>query len=274
MVQGIERPKFRSGEGPNKPYGGNIADKPLTQTLYRLAASQGFESQKSLARALGSTQSLISEWFRGKSFPSPELFGRLLIILNLTDEEREPLVELYSQKLASQELRRKNADHRLKASKKMIRPSDNPMGKWFESLCEEKGFTLSQGSDKLGSSTLRLRRRRFSLGDLNLIRQNAKDAFDLSGEQMVNLSKTIEKEIQYRRENGSRLQSGSNGLRVIEEQRKLSYRTWNGEQAGSELGVSRQTIGNWRRELNLPLLLTEKHMELLRARKRRLGNIY
>lgn len=265
MIAEAERVRFRTGESRNKPYGGNIADNPFSQTLYKLASSQGFESQKSLARALDSRQNLVSSWYRGISFPSPKLFGRLLVVLDLTDEEREPLVELYAQKLASEELERKGAYSSLKISRRMIHPSDNPMGKWFENLCEEKGLTLSQGSEKFKSSGLLLRRHNFSLKDLDFIYKNAKDAFSLSEDELAILAEAIEKEKQYRAEKGHRFQIGPIGMKVVEEQKKLSYPTWNGEQAGAELGITREGIRQLRKKFGFPVLLTEDHIKQLKS---------
>lgn len=49
MIGEVERVRFRNGEDPNRPIGGNIVDKPFPQTLHGLAASKGFDSQTSLA---------------------------------------------------------------------------------------------------------------------------------------------------------------------------------------------------------------------------------
>lgn len=264
MIGEVERVRFRFGESINKPIGGNIADKPFPQTLHGLAVSRGFDSQQSLARALGLTQGLVGGWYRGISSPSPELFGCLLIVLNLTDEEQEPLVELYAQELASQKLKRKNADFWFKKSRIMIHPSDNPLGKWFENQSEKDGDTLSQSSEKFKSPGLLLKRRRFSLEDLDFISQNGKDAYDLSEDEEVILLETVEKEKEYRREKGHRFQRGLIGMKVIEEQEKLNYPTWNGQQAGAELGITRERVRQLREKFGLPLLLTKVHMKKLK----------
>lgn len=255
----VERGRFRAGESPNKPIGGNIADKPFPQTLHRLAASRGFDSQKSLARALGSSQNSVSSWYKDTSCPSSELLERVFVVLDLTDEERDSLVELYALRLE-----RKNSEFLLKMSRKGIRRSDNPMGEWLESLCEEKGLTLAQGSEQLKSPDLLKRRRRLSLEDLDFISQNAKDAFDLSEEEQDILLETIEKEKQYGREKGRKFQRGPIGKQVVKEQEKLDYPTWNGAQAGAEVGRTRERIRQLRKKFGFPLLLTAEHMEQLK----------
>lgn len=111
MMKEVQNTRFRirSGENPNRPYGGNVSEAPFTQALHHLAVSRGFKSQRSLAKALGVSQSRVSKWYTGSNIPSPEAFGELLILFNPNDEEREPLVELYAKKLGEQEV-----NHRLK----------------------------------------------------------------------------------------------------------------------------------------------------------------
>ena len=53
MLQELERTRFRRGENADRPYGGFVADTPFAMALSNIAADRGFESQNSLARALG-----------------------------------------------------------------------------------------------------------------------------------------------------------------------------------------------------------------------------
>ena len=95
--------RFRSGENPNRPYGGHISDEPLPKALYNAAVSMGYESQRALASALGVDSGTVGYWYRGEKIPSPRVFGDLLILLDLNDEEKEPLVEAYANRLARKE---------------------------------------------------------------------------------------------------------------------------------------------------------------------------
>ena len=107
MMKEVEntRLRVRKGENLNKPYGGDVSKAPFPQTLHHLAVSRGFESQRALAKALGVSQKNVSRWYRGQNIPSPEAFGKLLILFNPNDEEKEPLVELYAKRRDEQKMK-------------------------------------------------------------------------------------------------------------------------------------------------------------------------
>lgn len=263
MMQEIERPKFRPGENANKLYGGKVSDDPLSQALYKSALSRGFESQRALAKALGISFGTVGRWYSAEHVPSPDVFGDLIVLLDPTDDEREPLVEAYANNLAERD---KNS--KLKISRILMRPSNAPLSRWIEDFCKERNITINQFSQMLGFNNALGGKRRNSLGfdSLEQIRQNAKDKLGLSEDQTINLNEVINSEIQQRQEKGHRFQSGlSGGSQVIKKQKELSYRTYNGHQAANELGISRESVSKLRRKFNLPLLLIDEHIETLRA---------
>ena len=138
MTPEFEQPRFRRGENANRSYGGKISDDPFSQALHKSALVSGFESQNVLANAVEIRQSTVSRWYRGKSTPSPAVFGDLLVLFDLNDDKREPLVEVYANLLAKrQELQAKNNKH-------YIKPSNNPLGKWIEDTSKKKNITIKQ----------------------------------------------------------------------------------------------------------------------------------
>lgn len=94
MLTELEPRKFRRGESPNKPFGGNVADSSFPKALRALAVSRGFESQSDLARHLGNkNHSVVGGWYRGEQVPSPESFGALLILFKPNDYKSEKMIE-------------------------------------------------------------------------------------------------------------------------------------------------------------------------------------
>lgn len=259
MTQEFERPRFRPGESTIRPYGGKISDDPLSQALYKSAALRGFESQSALVKALKIRPNTVSKWYRGKGVPTPSVFGDLLVLFDLNDEEREPVVEAYAKRLAEKE-----ASRRLKISRSMMQPSNNPFGEWIENFCQERAMTIVKCTEILEISSNGPDRRNYGRETLGLIRQNAKDKLKLSEEQSASLSEAIDNEIQQRTEEGHRFQSGLRGKKLVKEQRKLNYRTYNGAQTAVELGVTRAMVSNLRKEFGLPYFLTEEDLRTLK----------
>lgn len=262
MTPEFERPKFRRGENASKPYGRNISDDPFSQTLHKSALASGFESQIDLAKALGISPKTVNKWYRGKSVPSPAVFGDLLVLLNLNDEEREPLVESYANRFAE-----RKENFRLEASRRMMQPSNNPFGEWIENYCEENKIALSQLSQTFGLNKQLLSKNRDSLGfgSLESIRQNAKEALGLSEEQTASLNEAIDKDIEQRKEGGHRFQSGLSGKQVVKKQKELNYRTYNGQQAAIELGITREMVRQLRQKFQWRSpVLTEDDIRVFR----------
>ncbi len=258
MSQEFERPRFRRGENASRPYGGKISDDPFSQALYNAAVSRGFESQSVLANAVEIRPSTVGKWYGGKSTPTPSVFGDLLVLLNLNDEEREPVVEAYANRIV------KRKELQVKNHRSYMKPSNSPLGKWIEDTCKEKNITLGKLSKMLGSNSHLEKRFSLSLGSLEHIRQNAKEALELSEEQTDTLNRLIDREIQQRTEEGHRFQNGMNGSQLKKEQKMLSYRTYNGAQAAVELGVTRPTVSSLREKFGLPHLLTEENLRMLK----------
>lgn len=270
MTKEAENTRFRRGESANRPYGGNVSGEPFPQALYCLAVSRGFESQAALAKALGCHSPTVGAWYKGKSIPSPEAFGNLLILFNPKDEEREPLVELYAKRLAEQK-----ASLGLKISRSSMRLSNNPIGEWIENFCQERAMTINKFSAilKIPSSGTSVRRNH-GRETIELIRQNAKDRLKLSEEQVASLNELIDKEIQRRTEEGHRFQSGlMRGKKLAKEQAMLNYPTYNGQQAGEMLGISREWVRKLRNHFKFPGLFTDEHIQMIRIHLEKSKNL-
>lgn len=261
MTKEAERTGFRPGESANRPIGGNVSDAPLPRALYRAAVVAGYESQRALAKEIGVRQNRVGNWYRGEDVPSPEVFGNLVILFSkLSDQELEPLVQAYADQLAEKE-----KSFSLKMSRKNIRSSKSPVGKWIEDFCSDNDKTIGQLFQMLGFNNQPTSRTSLGWESLERIRQNAKGRLGLSEEQTVILNEVIDKEIQDRKERGHRFQTGMHGAQLKKEQKALNYRTYNSAEAGRELGVTRQTIKELREKFGMQTLLTEENMGTLRG---------
>jgi hypothetical protein len=88
--------KFRNGENPGRPWGGNVADHPFTQALYELAQSRGYPSQLGLAETVGVIRnSTLGYWYRGEKIPTRRKLDLVLGFLKPSDEERDQLIASY-----------------------------------------------------------------------------------------------------------------------------------------------------------------------------------
>lgn len=267
MLQEIERAKFRLGESANKPIGGNIADTPFVKALRAVAVDRGFESQRSLARALGHNSSdRVGKYYRGQHVPSPEAFGELLILFCSTkgdyDDKSEALVDAYAQEITRGKGVRYSRKDVLEQSRRQIKPSDTPIGGWIENTVQELGITIRELSRTLGVNNIH--RDLCGLLQFNDIEKNVGEAPSLSPAQKESLSEAIRSTVRQRQSEGHIFQTTPRGSKIRQIQKQLGYITYNGVQVAREFGVTRQTTSNWRKKRNWLSPLTERQMEILR----------
>lgn len=81
-------------------WGGEVSLDPFVQALHQLVLNQ-YRSRLEFARALGQNNGgTMSRWYRSEHVPSPENFGKILILLDPNEEEREQLVCSYARLIA------------------------------------------------------------------------------------------------------------------------------------------------------------------------------
>lgn len=266
MTKESERPRFRGGENANRPIGGHVAYAPFARALRDLAVDRGHESQSSLARFLEKKQGVIGNWIADKHIPSPEEFGNIIIKLQPNDEKMEKLVKIYAEEVGRGRgiSWRVRPETRIKIYEAVVKHSDSPLGQWVENFCSTRGITLGQWFRTVGLTAQVSMRGNLGLENLSRILENTQVAFGLSEEETKNLSETVVLEIQQRLEKGKRFQDSPSGHRIKKMQENLACRSYNGSEAAVELGVTRATVSNLRKEFGLPYLLTEENLKMLK----------
>lgn len=79
----------------------DVSLDPFVQALHRLVLDRGYRSRLSFARALGkSGDTTVCKWYKGRSVPTPEDFGKILILLAPDEKEHELLVGPYADLIA------------------------------------------------------------------------------------------------------------------------------------------------------------------------------
>ncbi len=264
--------KFRSGEYEGRSWGGKIADNSFSKALHNLAVSRGYESQSALARALHGRlgNSPVYRWYSGRSVPSADSFGALLILLKPNDEELETLVSFYGRSL--EEGRGKQgliaeSSSAVRAGLKNMHGAETAFGRWLERFCRENEVSLRKVGKLLGSINhlRRQSRDRLSLEAFGEILQNGPEALKLSPVEADSLTEAIVQTIQERISKGHRFTTGLKGTQLRALQRTLICKTYNGQEAADRLGVTREAIRIKRRGLGLPLLLTDDDLNLIKG---------
>ncbi|MBI4036776.1 hypothetical protein HY386_02790 [Candidatus Daviesbacteria bacterium] len=263
MSQEVETRKFRLGESGGRPLGGNISPDPFPQALSGLARSRGHDSQLALGRALGKKRSAtVGAWYRGECVPSPDGLESILRVLKPDDEEKDVLLELHGR--VSQE-RRRGIDL------KKMRPAETPLEEWIKQFCQERHLTIGQVTTLLSLHHGAFRIDRVGMQTYSRILQDALARLGLSDQETVDLGDAVARTIQQRIAAGRKLKGGSSisGSQLRNLQQRLACVTYNGQQAGEKLGITREMVRQLRGKFDLPLLLTEKHLEMLRKRRQR-----
>ena len=260
----------RIDESRLRPYGGNVSKEPLPQALYGLALSRGFESQRALAKALGKkTNTTVGKWYMGINAPSPQEFGSLLVLFAPNDEELEALVGAWGQELqagrginpgqtaGSEAARRRGL--------KLMKRSGTPIGRWIEGFCRRRRLTIEDFDRTVGITARGRSRRHLGLASLSRLLEVGPQAFELTGEQIEELSRAVAQTMDQEIKRGHRFQSSPRGLALKKIQGSVDCKTYNGEEAARELEVSREAVRQHRNKLGLPLLVTFEQLELIRA---------
>lgn len=240
--------------------GGNIPDEPFPQALSTLAKSRGFDSQSSLARALGIKQSRVSPWYTGKLTPSPDYFGALLRILKPDDQELDSLVEPYCLYLTERSF--------LLSQERRKKPT-NFLGQVIDRICDNHRITTAGWSEQIGMSLGRIRHLRPqnlpSIGFLGEFLDNSLDAVDLSDEERQLLTEGVAQLIESRfREGKTPRDYGPSMYSSL--QKKLPHKTYMPVDIAREVGKSRQRIEQLRRKFGIPnVLLTEDNRQTILA---------
>lgn len=259
MIEGELR-KFRNGEAPGKPIGGNISKEPFPQALYNLAVSRGYESQSSLAKVFGHKgNDGTGFWYQGKRVPTPDYFGALLMLFKPKDEELDALVEPYRRLLAEGKGSQGNVSGTRRAvetGRKCIKPSDTPLGSWIENYAQKEGISLQTLAKRLQYSSM-TGRDGFGLESMSYILQKAPEALGLSKQQTKILAEAVAKTIVEKISQGYEFRNSIDVMRLKQIQQELQCTTFTGPQAARKLGTSRQNISLLRQRMDLPMLLTE-----------------
>lgn len=271
-MEEIEPRKFKRGESTGRPLGGNVSDEAFPQALYSLALARGYESQLSLARALGKKRNnIVSIWYRGNGVPSPEEFGRLLILFQPNDEELDRIVEPYGRLLEEGKGNRgpiKASEMATKLGQIHIKEKLTPFDSWLEQFCKKRVTPMITLAEYLGCSLNGIRttpsQPYLGLVAYSEILQKIPQALNLDEDETGLLAESVAQTIERAFEEGHSFQPGLCGASVKKLQREVVCRTYTGVQAAGELGISRQRVGQLRGKFNLPYLLTEDDINLLR----------
>lgn len=269
----LEQRKFRRGEHIGKPLGGNVAPEPFPQALYKLALSRGYESQLSLSKALGNKfNSSVRTWYTGISAPTPEYLGRILILFQPNDEELDSIIDPYGQLL--QEGKASigsvpDTKRSIRIGLKQIKPGPTPFDEWMESFCRENMLSLKSLAVLMGMkdiSPIRHRKSPVSLDTFSVALQTAPQALNLSPEATDSLSEAVSLTIEEQIASSHDYKTNNAAGRIRTWQAQILCKTYNCRQAGRELGRSGEWVRKLRIKLNLPYLLTEADLNVLRVR--------
>lgn len=258
-------PRFRRGESAGKPLGGNIADTLFARTLYVLAKSHGYETQMSLSREFGENRNgLVSKWYSGKQFPDTEHFGALLRILKPNDEELDVLVEPWRAHLRETFISRSRAV-RARAKENQ----HGPLRSFFNNLADSHALTLKEifGLLLLADHNFS---GEMSVALLSEILEKAPVVLDLMDEETAKLADAVAGEVAAKVARGKKGRRTFGSARLKKLQTSLVCKTYTPADAAGELDVTRERVRQLREDYDLPLLMTEGQLEILRNRPRRL----
>lgn len=233
-----------------------VSPKPFGQALYQLSQSRGFRTQEELTQGLGlKAKASVGRYFRGEEMPSPETFGGILATLKPDEGELETLIAQFSQDLIDKRVRGAQRAQRSR------RPSDSLIGQLIEKICDSRKISLKEFSKEIGIGSSRIRDLRrgqgWTLDLLSGLLERAPDVFNLSEEEIENLSSAAAKLIRETVETGQKVKSigPNNSYRVF---RDLSCQTYTGGDLARELHISREAIRQRREKLGIEnVILTE-----------------
>lgn len=200
--QNIGERRFRNGESPGRPGGGNVADDPFAKALYEIAEFRGLATQTALSVALGhgrTGQGVVNRWYRAVRVPCPAEFGNILVILDPPEPCRERLVAAYADKVmqgrGSPGHYRHNAEQAFELSKKLIKTPADEVGTWTVDFCKERKMSLRLFFRGVGLARHGVYNR-FSLHAILVILDNVQTAFGTGDERMESLRSAVAKKIE------------------------------------------------------------------------------
>lgn len=252
---------------PNRTF--KNKETPFTIVFGELISSRGFPSGKAIAEEMGVNPIYITRWRRGYNNPSPKHFGKLVLLFQPYDDKLEDFVEAYAQDLrrgkgveieGQWELKPK--EMKLKISESRMGSSKYPIGQWIEKYCKEKGITLEQFRERLD---MRLSDRdSFGIGALNKIFWNGQSSLGLTEDEKKEFQRAIDETKRLRIKQGHRFQSSNSRFLLSEMKKRSSSNSYNGSEAAKILGISREWVRKLRMKFNLPLLLTDSDIQMLK----------
>lgn len=246
------------------PWERTITGSSFSTILHRLALSRNIRSQTELAKRVGVTQPTVANWISGKNIPKAVPYDHIIDALNPNEKAREQLNTAYRKELRDRRV------HLIQAERKRGIKPETPVGKWFYEYRTQKKISSAELEKCLLGRTLRSldgisRWDNLSLSTLSEILLNAPEKLDLKSQQVDSLSEAVAKTVEKQLAKGRRFQDGIKGQAIIELQKRIPFKTFNGQQAGKILGRTRESVRQLREKLGLPLLLNPYQLELLRT---------
>ena len=248
---------FRLGESAGKPWGGNVPDEPFPKALQAFAAVRGFESQSAFARSLGKRgPGTVRNWFIGKSTPIPEEMSRIFLLHKPTPEEVESLIGSWS--ILWQE--GKGIKGGSKIARSHIKLSKTPLGMWIEQYTKDRQISLLDLSEKVGVQLAY--RDKLGIASMQKVIDRADEVLGLDEMQVAELIEACAQTIEQRVAEGHQFKTNVYAAKAA--QKDLACKTFTPTEAARELVFTREAVRQHRKKLGLPLLITEKQLEILR----------
>lgn len=262
MVE-VDMPKFRTGEGRNRPIGGNVANTPFTSAFRNVMLEAGFDSQLSLARALNDKvdrNRSVSYWLTARNFPSPEDVGNLIVIfdkrgIQSNNEKLDTFLNVYGDSLREKEV--KKLENKFEQARRNRKTVNTPVGKWIEKFCDRQRIYLGGFFRQIEYENVSSNRGNLSLPTLLGIEEGIRSTY--GKKQSDSFHNAIEREIKEKEKKGKKVREYSDyGMK--KRQRESEVPLYNGQQAANIIGSNRETIriGRMRHGWNDHLLTIEE----------------
>lgn len=245
--------------------GGKVSAKPFPRELYELARSRGYVSQMSLTREFGhQNNSTVSAWYRGERVPSPEYFGAILRLFRPNDEELEKIIDPYC-KLISHGFGRRGvgsgAEKYFKLSRKRRKPPMNSLGLIIDKICDREQINLKEFALRMDVNPKSLtgirRKNKISLDHLAKILEKTPNKFNLSEDEVEQLTKEVVQIIDEKTKRSARMGSLA-PCHVRSLQKDLPCQTYLPIDIAFELDRSRERVRQIREKLRIEnVIMTE-----------------
>lgn len=251
-------------EAKRKLHGwGKEPKHPFGKALRQIAESRGYISQTDLARALESNgNQMVNKWINGNNRPDAEHFSALIRLLKPQGDEMEELVVPYVSHLR---------DKSFKLSRSHI-SKPGQKGPVFDFLAN---YALVN-KRTLGEVYRDIKTIWSDLGSAGQERvceilQNAPLGLNLTEEETTTLGLAVARQIIDSGRAGKKSSVNARGARLLKIQAQLKCKTYNGNEAGQFLGLTRERVRQLRSKYNMPILMTDEHIEILKKRNKSVG---